>query len=668
MKPQNLSLNIDFIATDTAPDITFGIDPQISQQLSLDNPEQVGLILRGEDKVAAGIISKEELNYSLETGTTLEVIYEKNNLLPAWFLEVGAKYAKPVCKIETSGSDYQGRQGSWVGTGFLVSENILLTNHHVLNSPESAQNATCIFNYQKDENGQEVAVENYRLNPERLFITSPVEELDFTFVWVDGSPGKTLGFVPIDRTSFKIVAGENANIIQHPSGDFKSLALQDNEVYSQDRNVVHYSSDTMPGSSGSCVFNNEWKLIALHHASHQDPDTKKILNEGIKTSAIAIYLEQLIQDPQKRLQAIELLKLFIGTSTLIGFFGSIGREVPTNLPGPEIVVNSYKGEADDIDIGFWNIEWFNRRYADKLDEVSQIIVQMNLDIWAFAESSPQATKKLVDHLKRKYRLDFKWAASEPNASGEKQTTTVIWNGKTVRGERRDWPDEIEDWLKVDSRQFDRLGLEAVEGKVFDRYPGLFYFTALDGRRSNPFNFYLVPLHLKAMAEGSKRRRMAAKILGAAVQKMMLEYNADEDWVLGGDYNAEMLTQDFNDLSNKDFVPIGAKDEDAGAFSYLKRPKSLIDHIFLSANLARTQDEDNYFIVAQEKTIPDYIERISDHRPVLVRLSLQKPTGPESQTGGGESQLILPWDVYYQPSQAGNGRPIPSEQLLTRDRP
>jgi len=79
------------------------------------------------------------------------------------------------------------------------------------------------------------------------------------------------------------------------------------------------------------------------------------------------------------------------------------------------------------------------------------------------------------------------------------------------------------------------------------------------------------------------------------------------------------------------VALSAQDEGEGAFSYLKRPKSLIDHIFLSPNLAQTYGAGDFFIVAAEKTLPKYLKRLSDHRPVLVRLSLktQAPAGAEA---------------------------------------
>src|SRR5206468_1421154 len=62
-------------------------------------------------------------------------------------------------------------------------------------------------------------------------------------------------------------------------------------------------------------------------------------------------------------------------------------------------------------------------------------------------------------------------------------------------------------------------------------------------------------------------------------------------------------------------------EQSGAFSYIKSPKSLIDHIFLSPNLAGKVGDDSYFIVAKDKSVDNYARKLSDHRPVLVRIAL-----------------------------------------------
>ncbi|MBI5248588.1 MAG: trypsin-like peptidase domain-containing protein [Desulfomonile tiedjei] len=591
-----------------------------------------------DQKNQAGLGQPTDIRAHEHTSTRIlvESIIKEPNFLPAWFLRVGSGQAQSICKIETSGTNYEGRFGSWCGTGFLVAKDILLTNHHVLNSREVASGALCIFGYEQDVDGSQTPTKAFRLVPDRLFLTSPVEELDFTFVAIDGEPGNEFGFIHLDRAYFKIFDGECANIIQHPNGEYKSVVLQENRVVSQDEVHLNYLSDTQGGSSGSCVFNNLWKAAALHHASRPATDEEAkgqdgiaYVNRGVKLSAIAARLENLAHDngPQAE-TAGRLLSLFGGIDSAMGFFGGLGRVKERESGGLETVVQSYYGEDTDIDVGFWNVEWFNR-HPEKADDIARAIADMNLDIWAFEESSLESTEKLVGVLASKYGLLFDYAASE-EAPKDKQITTVIWNKKSVDGEPQKWPEVFEPWFKVRSQDFDKLGLEAVEGKVFDRYPGLFYFKSKPYKDHNSIDFYLVPLHLKAMEEGSKRRIMAARILGAAVAKMINEFGNDTDWILGGDFNAELATKDFQALMGQAMTAISAADEAEGAFSYLKRPKSLIDHIFLSANLAKTYDSADFFIVAKEKTIPDYLKKFSDHRPVLARLSLATlTTKPES---------------------------------------
>lgn len=637
---RNPSLGVPFPSIAGKGAQTMGL---ATEGLAINNITKMATGFKMEQKTDAGLSTTADLQLSEsdDQDILVESVIKQPNFLPAWFLRVGSQQARSICKIETTGADYKQRFTSWCGTGFLVAKDILLTNHHVLNSREVASNALCIFGYEQDVTGVELPTKAFRLAPDRFFLTSPVEELDFTFVGIDGQPGDEFGFIQMDRAYFKVFDREFANIIQHPNGEFKSVVLQENRILSQDEVHLNYLSDTQGGSSGSCVFNNLWKAAALHHASRiATPDEAELevgiqyVNRGIKLSAIAAHLENLAHDGGAQAEtASRVLSLFGGIDSAMGFFGGLGRVRAQEAGGFETVVQGYYGEDTDIDVGFWNVEWFNR-HPEKADDIARAIADMNLDIWAFEESSLESTEKLVGVLASKYGLLFDYAASE-EAPTAKQITTVIWNKKTVTGEAQEWPQIFEPWFKVKSQDFDKLGLEAVEGKVFDRYPGLFYFKAKPSQNHDPIDFYLVPLHLKAGQEGGKRRMMAARILGAAIAKMIHEFGKDSDWVLGGDFNAELATKDFQALMGKGMTAISAADEQEGALSYLKNPKSLIDHIFLSANLARTYDSTDFFIVAKEKTIPDYLKKFSDHRPVLARLSLAKAsTKPES----GESRI------------------------------
>ena len=567
-----------------------------------------------------------------------EVVIDKLNFLPSIFLRLGYRRTLAVCRIMVGrGVDYRGdsQPGGWKGTGFLVGPKLLLTNHHVLNSIEVARELTCQFNYVIGPDGKVEAHAEFRLLPDELFLTSPYDNgLDYTFVSVEPAAAAKFGTVELERAAYVIHPGTYANIVQHPDGRPQEIVLHDNEVVNDDGVFLHYVSDTDYGSSGSPVFDNAWKLIALHHARKANDNKLQVgtgrppefLNEGIKIATIATDIEQRAQREGTDGSAASILKAFKGINSITGFFGTLGRASPppNGTDSAEIVVDLYKGTETDVDVGFWNIEWFSNRFNTKTKDVATIIADFNLDIWALSESSPAATQELVDTLQKQFKLDYAVAHSEPDAGTGKQSTSVLWNTRTVDGKRLDWPDDVAEWFTIDSRDFDDSMLEAVHGRVFDRYPGLFQFRVKNPAVKNSaksLDFFLVPLHLKAMDEGSLRRGIATKILAAAVNRM-IEEGYDGDWVIGGDFNAEIGSGDFAPLDRKDFVPISAEDEGNGAITYLKgRFKSQIDHIYLSPNMARQYGPKDFYIVAADHSIPDYVSKISDHRPVLARLSL-----------------------------------------------
>jgi V8-like Glu-specific endopeptidase len=71
------------------------------------------------------------------------------------------------------------------------------------------------------------------------------------------------------RHRFRV--GDDVFVIQHPRGGPKQIVMANNEVDFVDDTIVHYSTDTLPGSSGSPVFDWQWRLVALHHEGGSSP-------------------------------------------------------------------------------------------------------------------------------------------------------------------------------------------------------------------------------------------------------------------------------------------------------------------------------------------------------------------------------------------------------------
>lgn len=183
------------------------------------------------------------------------------------FLEQALYVSKAVGRIVTRLS---GSRVSF-GTGFMVSPRLLMTNHHVLTSADSAARSTVEFDFQRDRFGRAIAVRTFKLDPKAFFLNN--KELDFALVAVspdgNGRPLQHYGWCPLIKAPGKIIAGEPINIIQHPKGEMKQVVIRENRLIDPFEGLdlfFHYEADTEPGSSGSPVFNDQWEVVALHHS------------------------------------------------------------------------------------------------------------------------------------------------------------------------------------------------------------------------------------------------------------------------------------------------------------------------------------------------------------------------------------------------------------------
>jgi V8-like Glu-specific endopeptidase len=234
--------------------------------------------------------------------------------LQAWsFLPRGARAARTVARISAREN---GRELP-IGTGFLVSPTLLMTNHHVLPDAEAARRCFVEFEAQVTVDNTAQSPTRLELDPEGFFVADA--RLDFALVLVvpgpDGRlPGETFGWNRLSAQMGKLVIGEPVNVVGHPMGRLKEIAVRDNMLQVRLDDFLHYRTDTEPGNSGSPVFNDQWEVVALHHSGVPRTDDQGrvlrrdgrvwqpgdgddaidwVANEGVRISSVLRHLAAL---------------------------------------------------------------------------------------------------------------------------------------------------------------------------------------------------------------------------------------------------------------------------------------------------------------------------------------------------------------------------------------
>jgi len=236
-----------------------------------------------------------------------EDIVFRDDMVDFWFLSAGALAGDSVAKLLVSGYEagapMPGNNGQRriAGTGWLITDQLLITNHHVINCRKREEadasqadlllqgaNTVVKFDYHAaDDAGTDVEVDK---------VEAWDQTLDFAVLRLkQAAPYKPL---KIQRLPVIFSSGMYLplNIIQHPSGHPKRVALRNNLLTSADTNTIRYFTDTLTGSSGSPVFDDTWRVVALHRGSQavqgvsfQGRDAA-VVNLGTQITAILDYL------------------------------------------------------------------------------------------------------------------------------------------------------------------------------------------------------------------------------------------------------------------------------------------------------------------------------------------------------------------------------------------
>jgi hypothetical protein len=155
-----------------------------------------------------------------------------------------------------------------------------------------AGRAQCAFGFEEDDTGAMRMPTVYRLDADTLVADPTLDCAMARLATAEAARDATeqWGTLTVDAES-QLSPGQHVVIIQHPAGGPKRICMTDNQVVNLYEHRLHYMTDTMPGSSGSPVFSDDWCVVALHRAGGQlaknGRGDKIFANEGVLFSAIS---------------------------------------------------------------------------------------------------------------------------------------------------------------------------------------------------------------------------------------------------------------------------------------------------------------------------------------------------------------------------------------------
>jgi endonuclease G, mitochondrial len=242
-----------------------------------------------------------------------QIASEISYLMPAGFLDEGQRAARAVARICVP-QVFDGKMrmlGSnpslALGTAWLIAPNLLVTNHHVVAARFDGDAPVTASDMAAQATGAEAWFDYVHVDkPYCVYRMTALEacdkSLDYAVLRVAGTavadarPLSDWGYLRLAAETEELRQGRPLNIVQHPSGDVKQIAIRRNDcVGTKDGGEFFYLTDTLPGSSGSPVFTDDWLVVGLHRASQALPEKVYMKGEAIKYNNVGIRIHAILQ-------------------------------------------------------------------------------------------------------------------------------------------------------------------------------------------------------------------------------------------------------------------------------------------------------------------------------------------------------------------------------------
>ncbi|SEB98562.1 trypsin-like peptidase domain-containing protein [Streptomyces sp. TLI_105] len=268
-------------------------------------------VLQGAlDAVARAITGEAELPAEMMPGEMKEEIVLQDDTVPYGFLHGGIRAGASVALLRIppyeSGAPLLPSYPHG-GTGWMIAPGLLITNHHVVMA-------------RSWESGVRPYVSDEDLRLQALMSRSRFDFVEDAASAPEATAGELAAWdAALDYAIVRLSAGQEerptlriatrpllvrerqrvpVNIIQHPGGLPKRVALRNNLVYRADEHDILYFTDTRGGSSGSPVCLDDWTVVGLHRGTRKVDEVEfqgartRFVNVGTQMSGILTHLRE----------------------------------------------------------------------------------------------------------------------------------------------------------------------------------------------------------------------------------------------------------------------------------------------------------------------------------------------------------------------------------------
>lgn len=291
--------------------------------------------------------------------------------------------------------------------------------------------------------------------------------------------------------------------------------------------------------------------------------------------------------------------------------------IPNPLPAGVCLLNTSPASEATLDIGFWNIRRFTtsgvagiepHELEARQEPIANMLADMNLDAVGLLEVDEEAVKGLVSTLASK-RLPYGYLYQE-GSIGLNQA--LLYRRDRIQCTKED---------DIYEKHALRLSeVDPVSGTP--ALPRIPLFAECRSRRLDTA-LLVVLVHYKSKAgfeESLSRQQHSSVLLGEIV-------GSHPNTVVGGTFHAfpEEAAVAFSGLAEVGGLrPLFNPDSSLITFIGSPQFASMLDYVWASRSVPlRSLEGCGAAILALDETEPEYIDKISDHRPIMVSVEYSR---------------------------------------------